>query len=184
MPEGIRSFRRIMRTVTLSKNNMSIFKDMDPFDVAASIRNQMPVAWGIFRSDGEDDQSSPVGLLLGEVVGKELIIRWIFVIPKYREHSYGEALLDKCFYFADKRKLETLSVYLDTDYAKSRACLGAGEFFRAHLFNYVTTDHMVAKVEDYKNQVLDPPYSVEDEALCLYMLFGDENPEDYNPNLK
>ena len=170
-----------MKTITLSRNNMSIFKDMDPFEVGASIEKKMPIAWGIFKSD--NDQSEPVGLLLAEAIEKELIIRWLFVIPKFRARSYGEALLSKCFHFAEKRKLERLSVYLDTEFAKSRACLGAREFFRAHLFSDETMDHMVASVEDYKKQDIDPPYSFEEEALCLYTLFGGEQPEDYNPDL-
>ena len=171
-----------MKTIKLTRNNNSLFKELDPFEVGASIEKGMPVAWGICKS--EDEQSTPVGLVLAEVMEDELIIRWLFVIPKYREMTYGEALLSKCFYFAEKRKLERLSVYLNTDFAKSRACLGAREFFRAHLFSEETIDHMVAKVEDYIKQDIDMPYSIEEEALCLYTLFGDEHPEDYNPDLQ
>ena len=160
---------------------MSIFKDMDPFEVGVSIEKKMPIAWGIFKSD--NDQSEPVGLLLAEAVEKELIIRWLFVIPKFRARSYGEALLSKCFHFAEKRRLERISVYLDKDYAKSRVCRGAREYFRAHLFTEVTLDYMAASVEDYLKQDFEPSYFPEEEALCLYNLFGDTEPEDYNPDL-
>ena len=171
-----------MKTIKLTRNNNSLFKELDPFEVGASIEKGMPVAWGICKSD--DEQSTPVGLVLAEAMEDELIIRWLFVAPKFREGSCGETLLSKCFHFAKKRKIEKLSVYLDTDFAKSRACLGAGDFFRAHLFQYVTMDHMVASVEDYIRQDTDPVYSIEEEAMCLYALFGDEQPEDYNPDLK
>ena len=163
---------------------MTMFKDMDPFEVGASLDQKMPVMWGIFENpDDETDQSSPVGILLAEAVDGELIIRWLFVIPKYRGRCLGEALLSRCFYFAEKHKLERLSVYLDTDYARSRVCRNAGEYFRAHLFQAVTGEHMVATVEDFKKQEGDPPYSPEEEALCLYNLFGDVKPEDYNPDI-
>ena len=166
----------------LTNKNQQLFSDLDPFQVFDTVKSGTFLPLGLFEPVGEGFE--PGGLLLAEGEEKELIIRWLLVLPAFRGHCHGEALLSKCFNYAYNLGYKRVSVYLDTDYAKSDVCRGAEGFYESHMFTKADEDYWTAKVADYKRQDREPVATLEDEAMCLYDLFEGVSPRDYDPDIK
>ena len=169
-----------MKIIALNKKNIIHFRELDHFGLMKKHDAPSLAAWGLLVTEGES--VVPAGLLLAAEEGNELNICWLLVLPQFRGRCYGEALLSKSFLYAEKKGFRRVSVYLDTDFAKSRVCVGAREFFLDHLFVEQDEDYLAAKVEDYRKQAAEPAYSPEKEALSLYDLFGEVYPRDYDPD--
>ena len=100
-----------MKTVLLTGSNLTRFLNMDPFDQAEVLGLEGSFALGITAdTDGMDD---PAGILIACAEDDRLVIRWIYVLPKYRGNGYGSELMYFAFEEAKRRGLSEVSARIN-----------------------------------------------------------------------
>ncbi len=137
----------LMKIVTLNKEKLPAFENMDPLDVSRQKQFKANFMLGATREGEEEDV--PAGLLLGNMEKKNLTLRWLFVAPEARRRSYAERLLSEAFLAARDQGLEELTVTFPDVYGYKTICRNDRAFFLSHGFTETADGKMTAKVADY-----------------------------------
>ena len=121
-----------MKTVLLTGDNLTRFLNMDPFDQAEVLGLEGSFALGITAdTDGMDD---PAGILIACAEDDRLVIRWIYVLPKYRGNGYGSELMYFAFEEAKRRGLSEVSARINERFEDAGLYWDLDSFFINDVF--------------------------------------------------
>lgn len=169
-----------MKLVTLKKNQLKYFKELDPFEFRDKKGIKLSYLLGAlcepqdFDGDTDVDGNIPVGLMLCTVKDKSLIIVWIYVDPAFRRKGIGELMLLASFERARAEGLSEVAALFPNEYGRELVCRTEKRYFEEHGFYEEKKGVMKAKVSDFDSLTFYDGPSYSDEAHARERLLTDD----------
>lgn len=122
-----------IKTVRVDAENIEYFAGCDPFSyLDAGLPDNCFMVGAVREEKSGDD---PSGLLICEALHEYLIIRWLYVLPKYRGQGYGDALLSAAFDAALAGRKSAVAAMSGPEPERTLVCPGEREYLEYHGFD-------------------------------------------------
>ena len=121
-----------MKIYRVRKEDVSFFKELDPFDRLSIIEN--PMGFALVAMNEDDDQKEAAGILIGTITEKRITVDWIAVTPEYSGHGIGEELLLNTFFMADENDIDEICAVMSFEYGTESFSKGAESYFEERFF--------------------------------------------------
>lgn len=123
-----------IKLAKIDQSQISFFEKMDPFFMLERIVLPEYFAFTAAIPGTEDEEDTPVGLLVGSLSEDSVNVNWLYVEEGFRGEGIGEQLLVKAIEAAEEAGIDSVTACFDDRMDRDEICLHEEIYFKERDF--------------------------------------------------